>query len=123
MFEVMRFMALPYNCQKTEAVCAVLEEMAFEGYHNVSPVYYETVLKSKYARDNASGQMIDLVRDGLHTDIALIYPTSWNSIAILVRDTVFRSKKSNDFVSAYEKQRKKMETEGEKFINGFLENT
>ena len=123
MFEVMRFMALPYNCQKTEAVCAVLEEMAFEGYHNVSPVYYETVLKSKYARDNASGQMIDLVRDGLHTDIALIYPYSWNSLAILVRDTVFLSKKSNDFVSAYEKQRKKMETEGEKFINGFLENT
>lgn len=122
MFEVMRFMALPYNCQKTEAVCAMLEEMAFEGYHSVSPVYYETVLKSKYARDNASGQMIDLVRNGLNTDIGLIYPTSWNGIACLVRDSFYFSK-SSDFVSAYEKQRQKMETEGEKFIDGFLENT
>ena len=123
MFEVMRYMALPYNCQKTDAVCAMLEEMAFEGYHHVSPVYYETVLKNKYARDDVSGQMIDLVRDGLHTDIALIYPNSWNSLAILVRDTVFRSKKSDDFVSVYEKFRKKIEKGGEEFIAGFIEST
>ena len=123
MFEVKRYMALPYNCQKTDAVCAMLEEMAFEGYHHVSPVYYETVLKNKYARDDVSGQMIDLVRDGLHTDIALIYPNSWNSLAILVRDTVFRSKKSDDFVSVYEKFRKKIEKGGEEFIAGFIEST
>ena len=67
--------------------------------------------------------MIDLVRDGLHTDIALIYPNSWNSLAILVRDTVFRTKKSDDFVSVYEKFRKKIEKGGEEFIAGFIEST
>jgi hypothetical protein len=123
MFEVMRYMALPYNCQKTEAVCAMLEEMAFEGYHNVTPVYYETVLKNKYARDDVSGQMIDLVRDGLKTDIALIYPYSWNTISCLVRDVVFRAKKSHDFVSEYKKVSKKVESGGEDFIESFLENT
>jgi hypothetical protein len=123
MFEVMRYMALPYNCQKTEAVCAMLEEMAFEGYHNVTPVYYETVLKNKYARDDVSGQMIDLVRDGLKTDIALIYPYSWNTISCLVRDVVFRAKKSHDFVSEYKKVSKKVESGGEDFVESFLENT
>ncbi|MBR5869394.1 MAG: hypothetical protein IKZ09_00015 [Clostridia bacterium] len=122
-FEVMRFMALPYNCQKSAAVCAMLEEMAFEGYQNVSPVYYETVIKNKYTRDDVSARMIDLVRDGMLTDIARIHMSSWNSVALLVRDTLFYNKKSSDFTSLYEKQRKKIESEGEKFIAGFLENT
>ena len=122
-FEVMRFMALPYNCQKSEAVCAMLEEMAFEGYQNVSPVYYETVIKNKYTRDDVSSQMIDLVRDGMLTDIARIHMSSWSSISCLVRDTLFFNKKSHDFSSEFEKQRKKIEKGGEDFIAGFLENT
>lgn len=70
--------ALPYNCQKTDAVCAVLEKMAFEGHSAVVPVYYDTVLKTKYARDDISGQMIDMFHDDdLVTDIALIFNTSW----------------------------------------------
>ena len=123
MFEVMRFMALPYNCQKSEAVCAMLEEKAFEGYQNVSPIYYETVIKNKYTRDDVSSKMIDLVRDGMLTDIARIHMSSWGGISCLVRDTVFRSKKSHDFASEYEKQSKKIIAGGEDFINGFLENT
>lgn len=123
MFEVMRFMALPYNCQKTDAACALLEELAFEGYQNVSPVYYETVLKSKYIRDDVSGKMIDLVRDGMKTDIARIYMSSWSGISCLVRDTVLRSSKSHDFASAYEKKRKSIESDGEAFIEDFLSNT
>ena len=122
-FEVMRFMALPYNCQKAEAVCAMLEEMAFEGYMNVSPIYYETVIKNKYTRDDASGQMIDLVRDGMLTDIARIHMSSFGGISCLVRDTVFYNKKSHDFASEFEKNRKKIEKGGEDFIAGFLENT
>ena len=122
-FEVMRFMALPYNCKKSEAVCAMLEEMAFEGYQNVSPVYYETVIKNKYTRDDVSSQMIDLVRDGMLTDIARIHMSSWSGISCLVRDTLFFNKKSHDFSSEFEKQRKKIEKGGEDFIAGFLENT
>ena len=122
-FEVMRFMALPYNCQKSASVCAMLEEMAFEGYQNVSPIYYETVIKNKYTRDNASGQMIDLVRDGMLTDIARIHMSSWSGVSLLVRDTLFFNKKSHDYASEFEKQRKKIEKGGEEFIAGFLENT
>ena len=123
MFEVMRFMALPYNCQKADAVCAMLEEKAFEGYRTVSPIYYETVIKNKYTRDDVSSQMIDIVRDGMLTDIARIHMSRWGGISCLVRDTVFRSKKSHDFASEYEKQSKKIEAGGEDFIEGFLENT
>lgn len=122
-FEVIRFMSLPYNCQKVEASCAVLEEMAFQGYQNVSPVYYETVLKNKYIRDNASGQMIDLVRDGMCTDIALIHINRWSDVSILLRDVTFRSRRSNSYASDYEKRKKGMEKDGEKFIATFLENT
>ena len=67
--------------------------------------------------------MIDLVRDGMLTDIARIHMSSWSSISCLVRDTLFFNKKSHDFSSEFEKQRKKIEKGGEDFIAGFLENT
>ena len=122
MFEVMRFMALPYNCQKAESVCAMLEEMAFEGYETVRPVYYETVLKNKYARDDLSAQMIDLVHDGLHTDIALVYLTNWAQVTLLTRDTMKSTKKPVDFASRYAKLEQRAVKEGEKLIEQFLEN-
>ena len=122
MFEVMRFMALPYNCQKAESVCAMLEEMAFEGYETVRPVYYETVLKNKYARDDLSAQMIDLVHDGLHTDIALVYLTNWAQVTLLTRDTMKSTKKPVDFASRYAKLELRAVKEGEKLIEQFLEN-
>lgn len=121
MFEAMRLMALPYNCQKPETVCAVLEELAFEGYTAVSPVYYGTVLKNKYARDDISSQMIDMVRNGLHTDIALVHVTEWNVLSCYVRYLL--QKKSYDFASYYEKMEKVTVSSGEKFIANFLENT
>lgn len=122
MFEAMRCMMLPYNCTKPEIVCAFLEEMAFEGYTKVNPVYYETVLKGKYIRDDISGVMIDLVRDGLHTDFALAHITSWGSVACFVRDLICYNK-SYDYVSYYKEREAIIESSGEKFINGFLGNT
>ena len=121
MYEAMRLMALPYNCQKAESVCAVLEEMAFEGYTNVTPIYYETVLKNKYARDDVSCQMIDLVRNGMHTDMALVHITEWNTMACYVRQLLLQ--KSSNYASYYEKNEKITVSAGEKFIESFLENT
>ena len=51
----------------------LLEELAFEGYNSILPVYYETVLKNKYVRDDVSARMIDLIRENLATDFAIIY--------------------------------------------------
>lgn len=98
-YEAMRFMAVPYNCQKADAACMLLEELAFEGYNSILPVYYETVLKNKYVRDDVSARMIDLIRENLATDFAIIYGVGCGSLCYAHRDMIRNGK--SDFASEY----------------------
>lgn len=116
---VMRFMALPYNCQKADSVCAVLEEMAYTGYNDVIPVYYETVLKNKYARDDISVKMIDMIRDNLTTDIACVYGTGFGAIYVMPRDLI--KSDSNSFASKFASMEKSATKASEKLIEQFTE--
>lgn len=99
MYEAMRFMAVPYNCQKADAACMLLEELAFEGYNSILPVYYETVLKNKYVRDDVSARMIDLIRENLATDFAIIYGVGCSYLCYAHRDMIRNGK--SDFASEY----------------------
>ena len=118
-YEVMRFMALPYNCQKTDAVCAVLEEMAFRGYNDVLPVYYETVLKNKYARDDISVRMIDMIRSNLTADIAVIYGSGFGGLCYAPREQIRNG--SGEFASKFASMEKKAAAESEKLIARFMD--
>ena len=51
----------------------ILEAMAAEGYKQIRPAVYEVALKSKYTRDEASYEMIDIVVQGRTADFAEIY--------------------------------------------------
>jgi len=94
---IMRIMFLPNNCQKVDAVCAALEELSFEGYQNVLPQYYDVLMKNKYARDDVSAEMIDIIRDTLLTDIGVIY--SFNNLGNIHRLLI--QEKSSNFASKY----------------------
>lgn len=94
-----RFMALPINCQKTEAVCALLEEMAFTGHNELLPVYYETVLKDKYVRDSESARMLDLISGNVRADIGYIFAGDFANIAYIPRSLLKEG--SDGFASAY----------------------
>lgn len=118
MFEVLRFVALPYNCKDPDAVCAALEELAFEGYRSVSPVYYEESLKTKYMRDSQSSQMIDLISGSVYHDISLIYVTSWGRITIAARDLIKKGK--NTFASEFASLHDKAIEQGKEVIDQFL---
>jgi len=115
--EAARFMALPKNCQKVDAVCAVLEEMAFRGYNDLAPVYYETVLKEKYTRDDKSAQMFDLIRSNTWADVAYTYGSSFGGAVYLPRE-LFKND-STDFASAYAALEEKAKTNSQKLIDQF----
>ncbi len=51
----------------------ILEAMAAEGFKQVRPAVYDVALKSKYTRDEASFEMIDIVVQGRTADFAEIY--------------------------------------------------
>lgn len=92
--DIISVMCLPVNCQKVEAASAVLESLAYLGYNDVLPAYYETLLKAKYARDAKSAQMIELIRDNFITDIAYVYSDAFNSMGYACR-TMIQAKQEN----------------------------
>ncbi len=59
---------IPLTLSDITMSCAVLEALGAESYRTVTPAYYETVLKVKYAHDEMSGQIIDIIHGGMCTD-------------------------------------------------------
>lgn len=95
--DIMRIMFIPAGCRKVDSVCAVLEEMSFIGYTDLLPKYYDVLMKNKYARDDTSAQMIDIIRDNCRPDFAHIY--DFNSLGYVGRMLV--QQKSANLASYY----------------------
>ena len=67
--------------EKLAGICATMEAMASGSYNDVTPKYYESALKVQYTRDEASGEMIDLIRENVTTDFVFAYSHEVNDIA------------------------------------------
>ncbi|NLE14012.1 MAG: hypothetical protein GX628_10115 [Clostridiales bacterium] len=93
--------AIPAACQNVELACAALEELAYLGYMNTSPAYYEIAMKTKYMRDSSdvAAQMMDLIHDSAFSDTGYVFASQINSAGYLGRDLMGR--KSKDVVSYY----------------------
>ena len=115
--DIMRIMAVPYNCTCVDAVSAILEELSYQGYQNVLPNYYDVLMKNKYARDSISASMIDLIRDNCTPDIAHIYGDSFNQMGYICRQMV-QSKKP--FASTYASKEKTALKNMQKFIDDYM---
>ena len=55
---------IPVTCSDIDRAGAVIEAIATVNHDEVIPVYFETALKVKYSRDNASAEMYDLILTG-----------------------------------------------------------
>ena len=63
----------PVTVQNTEKAGAVIEALAAESRKSVVPAFYEVALKTKYARDEESSDMIDIIRDGISYNFGIEY--------------------------------------------------
>ena len=117
--DIATLMCLPTTCTKVDAVCAVLEAMAYYSYYEVTPIYYETALKTKYTRDNLSSQIIDVIHDSAMTDLAYVYQESLNGAGMIMR--TLAANKTEDYASYNAKREKANAKALEKFINNFEE--
>ena len=57
---------------------AVIEALSAESYYTLTPAYYDIVLKTKNARDDASSEMLDIIFDNRIFDIAYMF--DWGGI-------------------------------------------
>ncbi len=82
------------DVQDPAMVSAALELMCAESYKSVTPELFNEVLKYRYMRDDASGQMLDLLREGLRMDFATINTLSLGDCGRWVRNTLNSGKES-----------------------------
>ena len=61
---------VPVTVQDPVLISAAAESLAYEGYHRVTPAYYEISLKLKYTRGDADveSRLIDMITQGARTD-------------------------------------------------------
>ncbi len=84
--------------EKLAVIGAVLEDMAYESYKQVTPAYFEVAMKEKYSRDNVSSQILDMLYNSTYTDFGYCYSSTLNSIGMLRQLAV---NKTADFASWY----------------------
>ena len=65
--------AIPINVKDLNASSIILEDMAYYSKQYVTPAFYDTALKGKYARDNESLQMLDLICENRTCDIGNLF--------------------------------------------------
>ncbi|GHV14012.1 hypothetical protein FACS1894219_09570 [Clostridia bacterium] len=107
-------MCIPVNSNKLEMTGAFLEAAASESYRNVSSVYFDVAMKTKYTRDDTSAKMLDIIREGAYLNFASIYNYSIGSPWAVMRDLL--NEKKNNFASWYEQNEPKIKTAIEKLV-------
>jgi len=78
-----------------------MEEMAFLGWRDVTPTYYEVALKVKYIRDSddLSLRIIDTIANAATTDFAYIYNYALDGVGLIMRKLM--GDKNADIASYY----------------------
>ena len=91
-------MIMPITVSDIERTGAITEALCAIGSRDVIPAFYEQSLKTKYARDDASEEMIDLIRASRVFDLGYVAGGTFQSCG---KDLA--NSESHDFASYYAK--------------------
>ncbi len=111
---------IPTTCQKLDTVSAVLEVLSRETKKTVMPAYYEEALKVKYARDDTSSQMLDIIRSSITGGFHTAYNNYFDGVLL---DHTFSSplrENKTTFASSYAKRAKKANAKLEELWSLFI---
>jgi ABC-type sugar transport system, periplasmic component len=78
--------AVIQTCQYPDTAAALLEAMCVESYRNVTEAFFDVALKLKYARDDTSSRMLDIVRESIVFDFGMVYSQALESVMQMFRD-------------------------------------
>ncbi|MDD4774155.1 MAG: hypothetical protein PHZ09_11245 [Eubacteriales bacterium] len=108
-------LSVPYNCAKPDAVGVVLESMAYYSVDTLTVAYYDNALKTRYVRDEESGEMLDIIFATRVYDLGFIF--DWGGAGNLIYNMYM--KKNNSIASAYAAIEEKANAAMNKTINAF----
>ena len=111
--------AIPMTCGKADTMGAVLEVLARESAEDVVPAYYETALKVKYARDDQSSRMLDIIRYNISEVFPIAFGNYCNNLPLGYAFSNPLTGKKTDFVSNYVKYEAKAQTKLDELWEAF----
>lgn len=108
-------LSVPYNCGKLDAVGIVLESMAYYSVDTLTVAYYDNALKTRYVRDEESGEMLDIIFATRVYDLGFIF--DWGGAGNLIYNMYL--KKNSDFASSFAAIEEKANAAMQKTIEAF----
>ncbi len=90
---------VPIDAPNLELCGAVIDVLSALSSEMVIPAYYDMALRDKYARDDESGEMLDIIREGFTVNFGYFYGQSLNGCSMVFRNMV--NQDNTNFVSYY----------------------
>ena len=90
---------VPIDAPNLELCGAVVDVLSALSKELVVPAYYDMALRDKYARDNESGEMLDIIREGFTVNFGYFYGQSLNGCSMVFRNLI--NQNNTNFVSFY----------------------
>jgi hypothetical protein len=69
----MHMYCIPIDIKNAEENGIITEALAAQSYRTLLPAYYEIVLKTKYAKDSDTSQMVDIMYNTVFFDFGYIF--------------------------------------------------
>ncbi len=120
-YDGLSIFAVPASVKNPDMSGAILEALCAESAQTVVPEFYETVLKSKVARDNDSELMLDILRQNLRFDFGFVHSQSLDSLFSMFGDQL--RAKTAKYASSYEAKRKSIEKKFADLLEAYTEIT
>ena len=94
-------LSVPKTVQDTEFVGRVTEALTRENHFSVVPAYYDVALTSKYARDEQSVAMLDIIMNGRMYDFSILHSGELANLPYFFRNLI--ANKKTTVASSYAK--------------------
>lgn len=92
--------AVPKTVGDADSVAWCIEALTASGYTTVVPAFIDVSLKNKYAYDEYSAKMIDLIGEKMYVEIAYTFQAN---LSMAFQNLLHPAKPSRDIASYYEK--------------------
>jgi len=109
--------SLPVTLPEPDDQAYILETIAYASRTDITPAYYDICLKSKYARDEESSKMLDIIFSSYRLELAEVY--NWGGLPDQVSSAL---RNGAEIASALAKREKSVLKGIEKSIASFGEN-
>ena len=97
-----------------------MECLASASHRSVTPEVFNITLQAKYASDEETGQMLDILRDGVVFEVGKVYSYAFSNLTYSMWRDCLKNNNPN-FSSVFKAQSRALQTLLDKFIAEFAD--